>query len=62
MVDTLFNGGMVNLKQLLLADNIISNAGSESLADALKRGALAKLRKLSLSGNALMDHAVIHLK
>ena len=27
MVETLFNGGMVNLRRLLLADNCISTAG-----------------------------------
>lgn len=61
MVDTLFNGGMVNLRRLLLADNCISHGGGEALALALGRGALAKLRKLSLGGNALGEDSINHL-
>ena len=61
MVETLFNGGMVNLHRLLLADNCIGAAGGEAVASALGRGALAKLYKLSLGGNNLGEESITRL-
>jgi hypothetical protein len=87
MVETLFNGGMVNLQRLLLADNCIAMAGvrtrssacracrsssersaarfccsqGEAIAVALGRGALSRLRKLSLKGNALLEDSINRL-
>ena len=61
MVDTLFNGGMVNLRRLLLAENCIASAGTESIATALAGGALKRLKKLSLFGNALEEKDINHL-
>ena len=61
MVESLFNGGMVNLRRLLLADNCITPSGAEAMSLALKRGSLAKLNKLSLSGNPLTKVSISRL-
>lgn len=61
MVETLFNGGMVSLRRILMADNCIAQAGVESIAVALARGALSNLVKVSLSGNPIPHDSVLRL-
>ena len=44
-----------------MAENCIASAGTESIATALAGGALKRLKKLSLFGNALEEKDINHL-